>query len=401
MLRYLLLPFLLCGTLSAQPFLPDRGPQRSETARTIFTVFTPQTRAEQSVWRLQSAGQPQTELTTHRLRDHTDSTQIMLPPAKVTSLNTYLERQSTTDTLVLAPGAVSIDEVLDYPGSLSPEQRQLVESYLAIRHGLTLDQRIPRHYLSPGDDAPRIVWDANEGRDFRYRIAGLAVDASARIDHRSGSSAYAPGQVSMQWPEDVEIAGYVLWGDDNLPTARAEITGNLTRLSRTWRVQATGSLPPTALRIKPERFFARPVPGERWVLLREGFPPLAAQEAGDGTMVWPEVRWAEGASQFQLGLECVACTPTPISTQENFFTLTQVSPNPAPVGAAVDVRIALAKSTPLFLTLIDATGRKILSQRLPASTHHLAQLRLPAAGVYALHLYAVGAHSTSLKLFAQ
>jgi hypothetical protein len=401
MLRLLLLFSLLCGTLTAQPILPTDAPRSPETARTVFTVFTPQERTEQTIWRLHAAGNPQTELTTHRLRDYSDSTQILLPPTATTRLNTYVERQATQDSLVIEPGRVAIEEILDYRGVLSPEQRQLVESYLAIRHGLTLNQRIPRHYLAPINGSTQVVWDANAGRDFRYRIAGIGVDAAARLDHRRGTSVHAPGEVSMKWPQDADADGYLLWGDDNLPTARTLINGNITELNRTWRVQATGHVPPTTLRINPNKFFARLLPGEQWVLLREGSPALLATAIEDGNPEWSNLEWAEGESTFRLGLQCSGCSPLPLPDPDDFFTLTQVSPNPALAGTTIDVRVALAEPSPLFLTLIDATGRVVLQHRLPTGTHHLTQLQLPAAGMYALHLRAMDAQRTSLKLFAQ
>ncbi|MTB50198.1 hypothetical protein [Lewinella sp. W8] len=401
MLRFVLFVSLLASTLTAQPMLPASDADHPVTARTIFTVFTPEDRTEQTIWSLQSSGRPQTELTTHRLWDHRDSSQIILSPTAHTRLNTYLERQAARDSLVVQPGKVTVAEILDYPGALSPEQRQLVESYLAIRHGLTLDQRIPRHYLAPSEDGTRVVWDAIDGRDYRFRIAGLGVDEAARLDHRRGTSAYVPGELVMEWPAEEDLNAYLLWGDDDAPTARAVIDGDITQLGRRWRVQSTGQAPPTTLHLDPRQFFARRQAGERWVLLRPGLPALPATPGPGGTFRWEDIQWGEGTSFFRIGLQCSGCTPQPLDKQDDFFTFTQVSPNPARVGAAVDVRVAMAESSPLFLTLLDATGRVILQRRLPARTHHLSQIPLPAAGMYALQLRTLRGHRTSLKLFAQ
>ncbi|MEO0731824.1 MAG: hypothetical protein AAFZ52_03245, partial [Bacteroidota bacterium] len=347
------------------------------TGAYIFTVFTPTITSEVPLWRFGT-----TEMTTHRLVDHSDSTTIFLRPVGHPSLRTYFSMGAAAgaESVTLHPDAPDIAEVLVYPTLLSPGQRQLTESYLALKHGLTLDQQRPVNYLAPAPDGESYpIWTATAAPEFRHRIIGLARDDASDLLHNKGHSVLAPELLQLHWTETPDSTAYLVIADDDGPTARAtELDANgLLRLQRRWRVETTGAVPSTTVSIDPKRLFAQVKAGERLVLISDNIivePALAGER-----LAFP---LPAGTEYFQLAL---AGTSSPPATRLGELSL---SPNPVQAGQSTQLRAILAEAAAVTLSVYDLSGRLLEERFLPAATHHLTEVSFPAPGAYTLHLRA-------------
>lgn len=380
-MQYLFYPLALLTTLAlcGQP-LPVHESTDSDGVY-VFTVFSP-TATERPLWRLGD-----TEMTTHRLFDGADSTVLNLPQIPFTCLRTYF----TTDRGAAAgaglvtshPHAPAIAELLAYPFLLSPEQRQLTESYLALKHGLTLDQHRPVNYLALArtDGASYPVWTATAEPDFRHRILGLARDDASKLLRTNGSSVLAPELLQLHWEHPPDSTAYLIIADDGAPTARATAldANGLLPLQRRWRVQTTGRAPETIVSIAPRRLFAQLKPGERLLLLADERPVEVSETGERLSFVLPS-----GTEYFRLAIANAVSHTLP--SPDDLFQRVHLSPNPVSTGQPVQLRIALREATSLTLTVVDATGRQLEERHLPAATHQLSELTFPAPGPYALHL---------------
>lgn len=383
---------VLAATQSAwtQPIPSDSD---AEKQHYIFAVYTPASPEEATIWRTGNAA-----LTTHRLVNSTDASEIRLAPVSHTSLRTFVDLGAAAGAVerINEPGSPTLHELLCYDQLLSPAQRQLTESYLAIKYGLTLDQRQPTNYLAQRNDGSIYpVWTATDEPSYRHRITGLAVDAAADLTRLSGSSVLAPDLLTLSWPEAPTATAYLLMADNNAPTARSlnPDTPALQPLRRRWRVEANGRLPETSLKIDPRRLFAGILPGETLVLLKSGgtstiIPPsqVSANKITYTGLSFP----TDTTSYLQLALRCddaaLGCSTNSVPQDNKFFTSVTVSPNPAPAGRPLQLRVALAKTAGLILTVYDALGHQVMTRPLSATTHHLAEITLPAPGSYAVHL---------------
>jgi hypothetical protein len=381
-------------------------------AHYVFAVYTPTSQAEATIWRTQD-----TKLTTHRLINKSDSSEIRLIPAKHTSLRTFVDLGADAGAVqsLNEQASPTLHEILCYDQLLSPSQRQLTESYLAIKYGLTLDQHLPTNYLAQGpDESTYPVWTATNEPIYRHRIIGLAQDTRVNLSRFSGSSVLAPDLMTLSWEEAPAETAYLLLADDDAPTARSldASTPTLLYLQRRWRVEATGQVPETTLRIDPRQLFARVLPGETLMLVQTGalstiVPPTRSslQETVFTRLTFP----TDTVSYLQLALRCndpsLGCSTNTDQSDDDFFTSVQLSPNPAVPGTPLQLRVALTKAAGLVLTVYDVLGRQVSTQPLPANTHHMAEITLPAPGTYSLHLRSRllnrSAPSHTIKVIAQ
>lgn len=138
-------------------------------------------------------------------------------------------------------------EVLIYRSALSPSARAKVESYLALKYGLTLAPAQP--YV---DSLGGMLWDG-ASNPFHHDVAGLARDDATGLAQYQSRSASSDGIVTLtvgNTPSSpaipTEDRTYLLWGNDNGALATVEETDShgvpYSRLARTWQVRETGDL---------------------------------------------------------------------------------------------------------------------------------------------------------------
>lgn len=150
-------------------------------------------------------------------------------------------------------------EFIEYTRALTTTEVQQVQSYLAVKYGITLDQATPQNYI---DSTTAVVWDATVNATYKNNIAGIGRDdASALVQRQSQSvnTANSGNLVTLGLstitadnasnPNNFAAdRNFLIWGDDGASTSFATpittpTVGTSTRMTRTWRVQETGTVP--------------------------------------------------------------------------------------------------------------------------------------------------------------
>lgn len=154
-----------------------------------------------------------------------------------------------------------IPEAIVYSTALTATQVQQVESYLAIKYGITLDQSTSQNYISSAG-AGSIFWDASAGGVYKNNIAGIGRDdASALLQKQSKSiNSNTNGQVTIgvgtiattNAGNTTAYSGsnksFLMWADNGVTTSLATASTAFTyngvstnvRMNRIWQVQNTG-----------------------------------------------------------------------------------------------------------------------------------------------------------------
>ncbi len=132
---------------------------------------------------------------------------------------------------------------------------QKINSYLAVKYGMTLDQTTPLDYLN---SAGTVIWNGTANAAYNQNIAGIERDDASALNQKQSMSVNSGSQVT------IGIAGALantnalntnsfasdysslMWGDNGLAKSPSVtisgIAGVNYRFASVWKVQNTGSV---------------------------------------------------------------------------------------------------------------------------------------------------------------
>lgn len=146
-------------------------------------------------------------------------------------------------------------EVITYDTYLSEADHNKVETYLAIKYGITLTQGMSvnnRDYTA-ADGA--VIWNAAANAGYSFNITGIGRDDSSALYQKqsrsvhNGSMLYLyNGSVQGGFPvsnkantTSIGDKSFLIFGDNGLTKELATCTNKRTRMARIWKVQKTGA----------------------------------------------------------------------------------------------------------------------------------------------------------------
>jgi len=191
---------------------------------------------------------------------------VFLQGKSIGSANNVLFSANTRSPFRIGKGATEmtsgryawdgdIAEIIVYSSTLNTTQRNRVESYLAIKYGLTLDQSIVggQNYR---DSASTVVWNASANSGYGNDIAGLGRDDTSSLHQKVSKSINSDSLITMATSSDFSSANsdgarasiggdksFVVWSNNNgsrtWTTTGAPAGGRI--LTRKWKVQESGT----------------------------------------------------------------------------------------------------------------------------------------------------------------
>ena len=196
------------------------------------------------------AGQPPAN--TLAFRDGTSLSPSLLAGSGNMSVHTsipYLGRSSDNGVPDYLNGNVT--EVIMYSASHTATERQQIQSYLALKYGITLDASVGSYLLSDGTTQ---VWtDTTYWND----VAGVGRDDGSALSQKQSKSVNSDALVTMGLgtiaadnasnPNNFSANNsFLVWGNDNAATNAWQTTELPAivnqRLPREWKVQETGTV---------------------------------------------------------------------------------------------------------------------------------------------------------------
>ncbi len=154
-----------------------------------------------------------------------------------------------------------IAEIISYSVRPTDAENDRIESYLAIKYGITLDQTSGRDYVN---SAGTTIWDATVNATYNNDIAGIGRDDLSCLEQKQSTSQNSGSIVTMGLgtvsttnaanPNSFTDDGdFLIWGDDGDFADQAnantvDVPGNVTeRMERIWKVEDTGSTGATTI----------------------------------------------------------------------------------------------------------------------------------------------------------
>ncbi len=146
-----------------------------------------------------------------------------------------------------------IAEAIIYTNALTPVQQQRVNTYMALKYGITLNNG-GTSYLAT--DGTTTVWDAVANAAYKKNIAGIGRDDEEALSQKQSRSINTGLQVTMGLgsidstnttnPNSFTAdKSYLVWGDDSAAVTfrTAIVAANANyRMARLWKVQETGTV---------------------------------------------------------------------------------------------------------------------------------------------------------------
>ena len=169
-------------------------------------------------------------------------------------------------------------EAISYSTRVNDSDIHKIESYLAIKYGLTLDQDIPQDYIHSAGGS---IYDADP--DFSFNIAGIGRDDDSALNQKQSLSTTTDavqsdnmgivtiglGEITNSNDSNLNTfsrdRSFLVWGNNGTSTD-ISIATNLVhnngpviqRMSRTWKNQITGT--PEEIEIRIDQTFFSDVP---------------------------------------------------------------------------------------------------------------------------------------------
>lgn len=240
---------------SAANSLAIHYPVKNLKNLTVVVVYHTRDTAEQGLWQLSDKKEVRAYLSTRRLSSgraiqHSDTT-IGIP-----AIHTYIPsfRKPLQDTCKFTIGATDslpfsgkIAEFMVYDKRLNKEELIQVQTYLAIKYGVSL---IKTNYT---DSQEHILWDTLSDESYWHSIAGIGRDDYFGLHQKQSLSttredfisigAGAIKATNLANPYEMANQDFLVWGNDNqrfIPGTAQTISGGQI-CERTWKIRRTGS----------------------------------------------------------------------------------------------------------------------------------------------------------------
>lgn len=157
-----------------------------------------------------------------------------------------------------------VAEMILLSGALTLAEQQRLESYLAVKYGITLDQTTPRSYHASNWNGitGTLIWDATTGGTYRQDIAAIGRDDNSSLSQKQSASVNTNNPLTIG---NVTIAAdnasngnsfavnrsFFSWAHNGLAMSASGVSdigttingvAILARLARVWKAQETGTV---------------------------------------------------------------------------------------------------------------------------------------------------------------
>lgn len=385
-------------------FTDTIAPPTSYTMMMVYQTLQPAT--PQQLWRISRTDSMFYAITTHGLSTERIQPSTRNNPSRTTPTIYTLQHTLRPDTAYhsicqLYTGAtysdssqIALYEVAYFDSRLTKRQSLMFQTYLAIKHGITLDNA---SYLSTRGDT---LWHPKADKIYYHRIQGIGTDTVYHLD-ATYSTSLEDSLLHIFTPDTLPVNTYALVGDDDVPAGWMPYENGYALLQRTWLLRTTDTLPNICIALNKDNI--PNVPDSLALILFNTDGDITQTICLDSINAADQLCYTiSHPATYTLFSFLTTDNETPHRHQqknsdkgngnnknrnnENYGDyVINLSPNPTH-GEYV-LSISLLQSADLVLTIQDATGKIVTRQPLTGGTDYWHSGFLPITGMYLFSLY--------------
>jgi len=237
----------------------------------VFTVFAPRdSLLEKCVWHFGSEQKDELLLTTHRLADFNNGRLMnnLKDRKHQPQLNTFqrfINSKKHIDYQInfgdnqfnqeipITSFVGKLAEFIVFDRVLNHSDRIKVESYLAIKYGLTIDAKLNQSLYNSNN---QMIWNAKENSNYSNNVAGVGRDEASGLFQKQSSSVYSNSILTIAIDEfandnnsnlsKLNDLQFLIWGT-NLENSNLEPKrpGLIQKLNKKWKIVNHGNVEQT------------------------------------------------------------------------------------------------------------------------------------------------------------
>ena len=394
-------------------FTDTIAPPTSYTMMMVYQTLQPAT--PQQLWRISRTDSTFYAITTHGLSTERIQPSARNHPSRTTPTIYSLQHTLRPDTAYqgiyqLHTGATASDssrialyEVAYFDSRLTKRQSLMFQTYLAIRHGITLDNA-PN--LSTRGDT---LWHPKADKTYYHRLQGIGTDTVYHL-HATHSTSLEDSLLRIFTPNALPINAYALIGDDDVPVGWSPYENGYALLQRTWLLQTTGTLPNICIALNKD--LLPDAPDTLALILLNTDGDITQTVYPDSTNVANQVCYTIPNPATHTWFSFLTTdneTPRHQVQKNNkgnnnngkdnknrnnennedyiHYGDCAISLSPNPTHGEYVLSISLPQETDLVLTIQDPTGKVLSRQTMTGATDYRHSGFLPVAGMYLFSLY--------------
>lgn len=202
------------------------------------------------------------------------------------SITTYIGGHPS-NTLKRWDGGIA--EMIVFNQALTSGERDQVESYLAIKYGMTLGANgTSQDYV---DSDGRVIWDQSVNIGYNNNVTGIGQDDTSQLNQKQSKTIHATNDITVGIKDIAANNGvntntffadktFLMWGHDNGGTGNAAditkdfsaattVTSNasVTPITQKWKMVVTDSIPTIKLSIPESMVSGTNAGGEQYVMI--------------------------------------------------------------------------------------------------------------------------------------
>ncbi len=317
--------------------------------------------------------------------------------ATIQFFNTELKRGDiNVNTAFFDDTKNAIFELLFFPKYISVQKKQKIETYLAIKYGISLEKK-QDYYNSDYQK----IWDTTENEDFSNRVFGIGYDDGLGLKQKESIHSEDDFlRIAYSNKEDVSDKQFLLVGDNGKDT-HFHSEGGFERVARTWKFNASSVDDFTQYKFILSSLDTITTQDNNWEyklsvsdspdITLDSARLIATTSRTSSQLVFDNIKLKEGEQYFTF-------MKVPKNYQKE--KLFKIYPNPVSKNQPLQIYIANPESKKIAITIYTINGQLIFSKEDIVLDKQVYKYQLPSAGVYTVSV-TIGDTTSTTKVISK